>query len=64
MQESLKNYKRAKIALALKKSGVSDRFQDKRLSDLKKTPSLFDICQSYVTNWEEVSKNGRGLYFW
>lgn len=64
MQESLKNYKRAKIALALKKSGVSDRFQDKRLSDLKKTPSLFDICQSYVSNWEEVSKNGRGLYFW
>lgn len=62
--EKLNAYKRQRIALALKKSGVSDRFQDKRLSDLAKTPKLFEICGSYVERWEEMKTNGFGLYFW
>jgi len=62
--ESLKIWKRRKIDAALKKSGVSDRFQDKRLSDLKSAPKLLEICQGYVDNWEEMDQKGFGLYFW
>ena len=64
MIEKLAEYKKHKISLALKKSGVSDRFQDKRLSDLKDTPKLFEICSSYVSHWEEMKTNGFGIYLW
>ena len=57
-------YKKRKISLALQKSGVSDRFQDKRLSDIKDSPKLFEICSSYVNHWEEMKTNGFGLYLW
>lgn len=58
------NWKRERINRALLLSGVDGLFRDKRLSDLKTTPTLYGECQRYVERWEEMRQTGYGFYFW
>lgn len=55
--------KKEKIEFLLKKSGVSDRFREKTLADLKWSPELLKILKWYVDNFEKYRKEWRWIYF-
>lgn len=53
-----------RVAKLLKKSKVWPKFSEKRLSDLKDSPKLFELCDKYVANFGDYQRKGWWLYFW
>lgn len=58
-----KKLKQVKIDRALKDSGVSPRFREKRISDLVDSPILQSTCLAYINSWDEKKNQWQGLYF-
>lgn len=60
--ESMREYKMKKINMLLKKSGVWERFKEKRLSDFEDVPALFTVWKKYVEKRKQAKSDWLWLY--